>query len=188
MDSQKKKKKKNQHKIRNQTYPPYLWSGRQQRKQRKPNPNTLIQSIQSKSKTNQNQYYVYQKKKKKKTPIQSRCTKMTKPNQKNPKSPILARHRRICSSSSSSQVVARPSHCRSQIIVVARPLPQLARGSPLWWLVLADRSRRPLPKLISLKVFLISLSFSLSLSLFISLKLNVSLSTLFSLYSTKLTQ
>ena len=153
-DSQKKKKKSPTQRIRNQTYLPFSWSRHQQRK---PNPNTLIQSIQSKSKTNQNQYCVYQKKKKKPNtePLYQNQTKKT---------PILA-HRHHSS--------LAPCRRRSPLIVdrrrqIAYHLAQLRCS------VLAGRSHRSLPELSSLKVFLISLSFSLLLSFspsfFISLK------------------
>ena len=108
-DSQKKKK------IKNQTYPPYPWSRRWQRKQRKPNPNTLIQSIQSKSKTNQNQYCVYQKKKPNTEPLyQNGKTKPKKPQIPNTRLSLPYLFLVIVSVGCSLPL-------SSQIVVVARP-------------------------------------------------------------------
>ena len=139
--------------------------------QRKPIPNTLIQSIQSKSKTNQKQYCVYQKKKK--NPIQSLCTKTAKPNQKNPNTRSSVAVTR--SSSSSPQLAPRPhprhspliADCKSQTVDHNRRSLYSAPVLDARCQQIADPSE-PFLSFNSLKVFLISLSFSLSVSLSLS--------------------
>ena len=133
-----------------------------QRKQRKPNPNTVY----TEQKQNTLQYCVYQKKKKK-NPIQSLCTK-TKP--KKPQYSLIVAI--ACSSSSSSQLTPRRCCCSlarpSSSSLIAHHSPLIANGRSqialLWCLVFGARRSQIPPS----RYF--SPSQSLSLSLFISLK------------------
>ena len=160
------KKKKNRHKIRNQTYPLYPRS-RRCRDYRENQSLIYWDSLQitiyrAKSKHTQSNILCLSKKKKK--PQYRLCTKTTKPNQT--KTPIVV------------VTVAKLAHCRRRL-VVARPSSQsrpssqidLLKSGPPVLSSLPRPSQSPSESSVlssSLKAFLSSLSFSLSVSLSLS--------------------
>ena len=166
-DSQKKKKKKipTQNQKSNLPTVPTVTS-----LQRKPIPNTLIQSIQYRAKAKQTKSNIVFIKKKPNTqpPYQNGKTKPKNPNTRS--SVAVTR-----SSSSSPQLAPRPhprhspliADCKSQTVDHNRRSLYSAPVLDARCQQIADPSE-PFLSFNSLKVFLISLSFSLSVSLSLS--------------------